>query len=62
MNLDNTTQSYSHDDEMNVELDEMMERVNFIYMVQYIGANIIGGIFVKILKTTFCIYCNEVGW
>ena len=33
-----------------------------IYMVQYIGANIIGGIFVKILKTTFCIYCIEVGW
>ena len=36
--------------------------LDHIYMVQYIGANIIGGIFVKILKTTFCIYCIEVGW
>ena len=27
-----------------------------------LGANIIGGIFVKILKTTFCIYCIQVGW
>ena len=30
--------------------------------MQYIGANIIGDIFVKMLKTTFCIYCIEVGW